>query len=251
MNPVYIVRLDDAHPGQLQKGWDRIERALNELGIKPIVSVIPQNMDKSISHEKGIETAFWDQVRKWQTNGWEIGVHGLHHLLRTGHRSILPISDYSEFSGKTSEDQLSMLTKAVDILRSNGCVAKYFVAPAHGFDEQTLVALSHLNPPLIVSDGFGFRPFIQDGIKFIPQQLWRGRRFAFGIWTICLHPSTMTEADFAHFIQFARCNLASFSTPLHSLNYKEQTSLDRFWRLIHTVVFRIKKRRFYMTTANE
>lgn len=242
MKAIYIVRLDDAHPGQFQSRWDQIERILDDLGILPIVAIIPQNMDKDIDYGKGCEAAFWDHARKWQSKGWGIAVHGLHHLLRKGHYSILPISDYSEFSGKPIDIQFSMLTKAVEILRSNGCSANYFVAPAHGFDEQTLAALRHLHPPLIVSDGFGFRPYNQGGIKFVPQQLWRGRWLPFGVWTICLHPSSMTEADFARFAQFAHRNSAKFSTQLHALKFKEQTFIDQFFCFLHESIFRVKKR---------
>lgn len=171
MKSIYIVRLDDAHPGQLNENWSQVEQLLDELNIKPIVAIIPQNQDMAIDHGEGCEAAFWEKARNWQSKGWGIAVHGLHHLLEKGHRSILPTAVYSEFSGKPFEEQLSMLVKAVGILSSRGCVPEYFVAPAHGFDEQTLAALKHLDPPLIVADGLGFRPFIKDGVKFIPQQL--------------------------------------------------------------------------------
>lgn len=251
MKPIYIVRLDDAHPGQLNDRWDQIQQILEELSIKPIVAIIPENQDSTIDYGEVCETDFWEKARQWRSKGWGIAVHGLHHLLRPGHRSILPISAYSEFSGKSYDEQLSMLTKAVDILRSQGCAPEYFIAPAHGFDEQTLAALKRLNPPLIVSDGFGFRPYIKDDIKFIPQQLWRERWFPFGVWTICLHPSTMTQADIARFTAFARRNLASFLTPHHSLTFNEQTTLDQFWGLMYEAIFHMRKRLTYRTNADE
>ncbi len=251
MRPIYIVRLDDAHPGQFSQRWDQIEHILDELNIKPIVAIIPENQDESIDYGGGCETAFWEKARQWRSKGWGIAVHGLHHLLRTGYYSVLPISDHSEFSGKPYDEQLSMLTKAVDILRSKGCTPEYFVAPAHGFDDQTLAALKRLDPPLIVSDSFGFRPYIKDDLKFLPQQLWRGRWFPFGVWTICLHPSTMTKADIARFTVFARRNLASFLTQHHRLNFQEQTTLDQFWSWTYEAIFRMKKRLTCRTAATE
>lgn len=251
MKPTYIVRLDDAHPGQFNPRWEQIEQILDELSIKPIVAVIPENRDKAIEYGDGSETDFWERARQWRSKGWGIAAHGLHHLLRTGHRSVLPISIHSEFSGKSYDEQLWMLTRAVDILKSKGCAPEYFVAPAHGFDEKTLAALKHLNPPLIVSDSFGFRPFIKDDIKFIPQQLWRGRWFPCGVWTICLHPSSMTQADIERFMIFARRNIASFLTPPHALTFKEQTALDQFWSSLYEIIFRIKKRMAYRTAAGE
>jgi predicted deacetylase len=241
MKPVYIVRLDDAHPRQFNQSWDQIEHILDELNIKPIVAIIPENQDSTIDYVDICNTNFWEKARKWRSKGWGIAVHGLHHLLRTGHHSILPISAYSEFSGKSYEEQLSMLTKAVNILRSQGCDPEYFVAPAHGFDEQTLAALRHLNPSLIVSDSFGFRAFIKDDIKFIPQQLWQGRWFPFGVWTICLHPSLMTQTDIDRFRAFARHNLANFMTPHHSLTFNKHTLLDQCWGLMYEAIFRMKR----------
>ena len=249
MKSTYIVRLDDAHPGQSAHGWDQMQQILEELNIKPIVAIIPDNQDSAIDYGGACETDFWEKARQWRSMGWGIAVHGLHHLLRTGHRSILPISAHSEFSGKSLDKQLSMLTKAVDILRSQECTPEYFVAPAHGFDEQTLAALKLLTPPLIVSDGFGFRPYVKDGIKFIPQQLWRGRWFPFGVWTICLHPSAMTQDDIARFSVFARRNLANFLTPHNSLTFNKQTKLDKFLGLMHEGIFCIKKYLTYQTNA--
>lgn len=242
MKSRYIVRLDDAHPGQFKAHWDRLEKLLDELGVKPIVSIIPQNKDEALNFEVGSEDEFWAHARQWQAKGWGIAVHGLHHLLRTGYRSMVPISDYSEFSGKSFDEQLSMVTTALHILNNNGCFAKYFVAPAHGFDEQTISALMRLDPPLIVSDGFGFRPCIQNHIKFIPQQLWRGMWLPFGVWTICLHPSTMSEADFIRFAQFARRNRQKFLTSPQLLEFREKTALDKLFCLIHAAIFFIKRR---------
>lgn len=251
MRPIYLVRLDDAHPGQLNQRWDQIQQILEELNIKPIVAIIPENQDKTIDYGESCQKDFWEKARQWRSKGWGIAVHGLHHLLRTGYRSILPISVHSEFSGKSYDEQLSMLIRAVDILRNQGCEPEYFVAPAHGFDEQTLAAIKRLKPSLIVSDGFGFRPYVKDDIKFIPQQIWRGRWFPFGVWTICLHPSTMTQAEIERFTEFARRNHAKFLTPHHSLIFNEQTMLDQFWEFMYEAIFNMKKRLIYSAKADE
>ena len=41
----FIIRLDDACPTMDKKKWDKIEKILNELNIKPLVAIIPNNKD--------------------------------------------------------------------------------------------------------------------------------------------------------------------------------------------------------------
>ena len=49
----YIIRLDDASHFSNFKKWNKIERILDKYNIKPIVAVIPENMDNSISYSNG------------------------------------------------------------------------------------------------------------------------------------------------------------------------------------------------------
>ena len=193
----YLIRLDGPHERQHPSRWEAIEALLDKHGVKPIVAVIPDNRDQSIWHVTEPNLNFWQKVRAWQAKGWTIGVHGLHHELRhVAGASLLPVSPLAEFTGFPEEVQLAMLATAVGIFEKNAVTAEVFVAPAHGFDLQTLAALRRLPRPLSLSGGFGFRPFIRWGLAILPQQLWRGRAFPFGTWTICLHPSNMLEKDF-------------------------------------------------------
>ena len=42
---MYLIRLDDASDHMNTERWDRIERMLDENGVRPLVGVIPVNRD--------------------------------------------------------------------------------------------------------------------------------------------------------------------------------------------------------------
>lgn len=192
----YVIRLDDAHERHHAARWNAVERLLDEHQIRPIVAVIPDNRDQTILYSRVADIGFWDRVRAWQEKGWTIGVHGLHHDLRPiAHGSLLPMSAHSEFTGLSEARQSEMILTALKVFGRHGIVPKVFVAPAHGFDANTLAVLRRLRQSLILSDGFGIRPFVRRQLAVLPQQLWRGRALPFGTWTICLHPSNMDDKD--------------------------------------------------------
>jgi hypothetical protein len=198
----YIIRLDDAHHRCDRAKWQRIESLLNKYGVKPLVAVIPDNRDLQISFSSQPDPDFWSVVRRWRAMGWSIAVHGLHHILAPAVAPVLPFAKHSEFCGKALSVQVEMLKESIRLFDAEGCTPGYFVAPAHGYDKNTMQALRKLSKELIVSDGFSFRPVQMDGVKYIPQQLWRPRAMLFGLWTICLHPCTMTEGEFAAMAEF-------------------------------------------------
>lgn len=75
----FLVRLDDACPTMFQDNWDRIEEILDRYSIKPIVGVIPDCKDRSVGFDNPIDESFWNKVKMWDSKGWEIALHGLHH----------------------------------------------------------------------------------------------------------------------------------------------------------------------------
>lgn len=242
MMPSFIIRLDDAHPEQHQEKWDKLEEVLDREGVKPIVAIIPKNEDDEIKHGQRLESEFWEKAKKWQVKGWGIAIHGLNHKLISGKESILPISEYSEFSGKSVEVQLAMLNEANDVFLEHGLRAKYFIAPAHGYDDNTLLALKRTEAELIISDSFGFRPYKKDGIRYLPQQLWRGRKgLFFGTWTICLHPSNMTESDIDAIELFIKNNIIGFTSLPNNFVYKKYSFQDRLFQAIYTLVYKFTK----------
>ena len=190
----FIIRLDDACDTMETSKWKIIERILDQHSIKPVVGVIPNNCDPELFYEKK-NKLFWDIIRNWQDKGWTIAMHGYQHLFHAVNRkkSIFPFYDRSEFSGLSLKEQRQKIRKSMRIFRNNSVEPLLWIAPAHSFDLSTLRALSHEAPFRIVSDGIAFKPYFFHGFNFIPQQLWDLRKKKFGVWTVCLHPSMMSD----------------------------------------------------------
>lgn len=192
----YIIRLDDACDTQNNEKWDAVERILDRLSIKPIVAVIPCNQDPSLLHGAKDEN-FWMRVKRWERKGWAIALHGYRHLYHEVSKDdlVLPFHARSEFAGLDLDMQSKLLAKAYAEFSNHGVYPDVWIAPSHAFDTNTMKALKCATPIRIVSDGIAFHPFTEDDLIFIPQQLWWPKHRLFGIWTICLHPDTMTESD--------------------------------------------------------
>lgn len=200
----YLIRLDDACPTMDVKKWNKIEDILDKFGIRPMVGIIPANADKDqlINLE---DTQFWNKVHGWISKQWTIALHGFDHVCisNSGLNGMNPIWKRSEFSGVPLEYQKEKIRKGVAVLRSHGINPKYFFAPSHTFDENTLIALKEESDIRIISDTIANKPYKIGDFTFIPQigghcfepKLW-------GQWTFCLHPSTMQDADFAAVEQF-------------------------------------------------
>ena len=48
----YLIRLDDACPTTAWKKWEPFEELFDTTGVKPLVSVIPDNQDKKLFLEE-------------------------------------------------------------------------------------------------------------------------------------------------------------------------------------------------------
>jgi predicted deacetylase len=192
----FLIRLDDACPQMHVENWARIEKLLDSFDIKPIVAVIPCNQNLALMYSSP-NPGFWQLVRSWEAKGWDIALHGFDHVYVTTEPGLVPYNQKSEFAGLPYAMQAEKILSGWEIFRSNNIVPKIWVAPAHTFDANTLHALSQHTTIRIISDGLGVSPYCDKGFTWLPQQLWRFRSMPFGIWTVCLHPSTMKEADFA------------------------------------------------------
>lgn len=237
----YIIRLDDAHSQHDQEKWDRIESLLDKHQVRPIVAVIPDNKDEGITPKNGQNFDLWEKVRSWEAKGWKIAIHGLNHLLTPSSESILPTSIYSEFSGKSFEEQTAILEKAIDIFKKHGCTPNYFVAPCHGFDSTTLTSIKQASIPLVVSDLFGYRPITKDDIQYIPQQFWHPRSMPFGTWTICLHPSGLSEIEYSQLDLFLSKHRACFDFNLDQIIFVPYSATDYLCELAYLTYFKTRK----------
>lgn len=196
----YIIRLDDACDTQDSEKWNRIEQVLDRHNIKPIVAVIPNNQDLSLNYSVK-DANFWNRVALWQAKGWTIALHGYRHLYHKVDRKrlLIPFHDRSEFAGLEYSTQLHLISKAYVEFVQHDIFPKVWVAPSHAFDINTLAALKAATPIRLVSDGIALNPYPHNEFVFIPQQIWSLKKRQFGIWTICLHPNTMSNADIEDF----------------------------------------------------
>ena len=108
-NSKYIIRLDDACETMDLEKWKKIELILDELNIKPIVAVIPNNKDETMIFGQRIDF-FWDLIKEWQDKGWQIALHGYEHKYHKINRKdqFLPIHPRSEFACLDKKTQASL-----------------------------------------------------------------------------------------------------------------------------------------------
>ena len=233
----YIIRFDDICPTMNWDVWSKIENILLKNKIKPIVAIVPDNIDPKLSITNS-NPIFWDRVIYWKRIGWTIGMHGYRHDLSGNNSGFIGLVNKTEFAGFSYDHQLEKLKNGYDIMCSNGVIPDIFVAPAHTFDTNTLKALKTLNINY-VSDGFSFFPYVdRHDVTWIPQQLWRFRNFRFGIWTICYHHNLWDNKQ-----------LISFETYLNKyinqITSVDEVLLDFFPRKFSFVDFSFSKFFFF------
>ncbi len=178
--------------------WEALEAVIRAAGIKPIVSIVPDNRDPALTVQAA-DSTFWQRVRSWQEAGWAIGLHGHTHVYQTNDPGLLGLNRFSEFSGLPLEAQRSKVKEAVAILAAQGIVPDLWVAPGHSFDSNTLVAVKEAGID-VLNDGFAVLPATDSlGMFWVPQQLWRFRELPLGVWTVCLHHNYWGHRDIETF----------------------------------------------------
>lgn len=190
----YLIRLDDACPTDKIVIWDALESMFDKYNIKPLISVIPQCKDKSISYTHENE-AFWERIRRYQGKGYSIGMHGFNHVFTTKCKGLVPMNAFSEFAGLPLSVQRDKIKKGFHLMISHRVRPNVWVAPGHSFDENTLLALKNETDIEVVSDGIALFPYKKFGFLWIPQQLWSLKPFFLGFATVCLHPNLLVDRD--------------------------------------------------------
>ena len=238
----YLIRFDDICPTMKWSIWDRLEAALREHKIRPIVSVVPDNQDTKLHFEEA-DPHFWDRVREWQSRGWTIGMHGHQHVYTSSLSGITGIKPASEFAGVPEEIQLAKLQAAAAIFREQKVTPGVWVAPGHSFDAVTVGLLPSINIRSI-SDGLFFSPRVDsNGIIWVPQQLWAFRRLPFGLWTVCLHPNRWSDRQLAEFIDELaayKSNVITFAEAVDARKHLEPGRIDGFVPAVFRTVRRFK-----------
>ena len=222
---MYMIRLDDASEYMNIERWDRMERLLDENGIKPLVGVIPENRDPVLTEQFPKDPAFWEKARAWQEKGWRIALHGYEHVYSTSCGGINPVHDHSEFAGHPLEVQRQKIRSGLAILQKHGLRPDVFFAPSHTFDENTLEALRQESDIRIISDTAANDTYCRNGFTFIPQQAGRVRKLPFKLTTICLHPNYATDGEFAEIETFFRAYAGELLDPNSIVLTKRKKSL--------------------------
>jgi predicted deacetylase len=200
MRARYLVRFDDLCPTMNWDIWARIESALIEREIRPLLAVIPDNQDKSLAVAPA-HTCFWKQVRKWQAMGWTIGLHGYQHRFVNQNAGMVGIQRRSEFAGLPPTEQERKLRRAIEIFRSEEIEPQAWIAPAHSFDKNTVVGLAKTGFA-VISDGLALAPHTDEaGMFWVPQQIWQFRWRPFGVWTVCYHHNHWGEMQLHRFLR--------------------------------------------------
>lgn len=242
MSAQYLIRFDDICPTMNWNMWSRIEKVLINLGIAPILAVIPDNHDQKLMIASS-NPGFWESVRRWQANGWSIGLHGHQHLYLNREGGILGFSRKSEFAGLAADRQENKLCKAVDIFVREEVVPELWIAPSHSFDESTITILANLGIRTI-SDGFALAPYIDERrMLWIPQQLWNFRWRPYGVWTVCYHHNLWGEADFIRFcrhIERYRQAITSVRNVKSRYSTRQYRFLDRVYSNVHLSILAAK-----------
>lgn len=209
----FLIRLDDACPFMDTKKWQRMEDILDKYGVKPMVGIIPANADpKTMIVPEN--RAFWDKAKEWQEKGWAIALHGYDHcyISNKGMQGINPMWSRSEFAGVSLEKQKEKIRKGVGILKNHGIDAKYFFAPSHTFDENTLTALFEESDIRVISDTIGRFPYKKEEFWFVPQITGHCVKMPMtGIYTFCFHPNTMNDQSFINLENFLNAYGSQFS----------------------------------------
>lgn len=246
MSAKYIFRLDDATAFSNRDKWSLIENLFDKYNIKPIVAVTPDNQDPDIKYDDE-DIDFWNKVNVWRKKGWSIAMHGYQHLYHDVAKEslIIPFYDRSEFAGLNLEDQKSKINKSLNIFKNNGILPTIWVAPSHSFDNITLKALHESTEIRIVSDGIALFPYFKNNFHFIPQQIWNLQNKKFGIWTVCLHPDTMTDEEFNQLskkLEEEKLSIKIIS--VNDINFdktNKKNFLNSFYGFYFWTIFYIKK----------
>jgi predicted deacetylase len=237
----YLLRIDDLCPTVHAGRWERLRMLIEEFGIRPILAVVPANLDSDLDASMP-DPNFWNRIRVMEDSGATIALHGFAHVCRAHGRSLIPLHALSEFAGVDLDPQRQRISRGLAILRSYGLAPKLFVAPRHGFDRNTLLALREQGVGFI-SDGLARRPFVRFGVTWIPTQLWSPVRRSRGLWTICIHPNTTDDTRFAELRSFlSQCagQFTSFDLIAAEFEPAPLGIPERSYELIATVRLRLR-----------
>ncbi|MCI2048596.1 MAG: DUF2334 domain-containing protein [Lachnospiraceae bacterium] len=198
------IRMDDITPEMDWPSFERFRALADRYGVKPLIGVVPDCRDAKLSVCPPRED-FWELILKLQEQGWIVAMHGCHHLYSTAAGGLFPLNGYSEFAGVPEKTQDELISLGREIFASHGIETDFFMAPAHTFDRSTLKVLK-AHGFYRMTDGFGRRPYVYDGITFYPISFDRAHclKQKEGATTFVVHVNGMDDAGFAGYEEIFR-----------------------------------------------
>ena len=167
-NTGILIRIDDVCENMDWKLMAKLESLFDKYSIKPVLGVIPNNKDDSFLTFPRNDN-FWDQVRNWQSKGWEIVQHGYTHIYD---KLCEKKSDYfnygggSEFFGHSLKVQEERIRNGLEKFKKEKINIRSFFAPNQTYDNNTFLALKNCGIKEVI-DGYGLMPYYENDIKFI------------------------------------------------------------------------------------
>jgi predicted deacetylase len=233
-------RLDDITAGM---GWDnflKVKKIFDENNIKPLIGVVPYCLDEKLNIEPPRED-FWIIIKRLHEEGWIIAQHGFQHLYKTANSGMLKVNKRSEFAGLPLEEQLNKILKGKSILEKQGIFTDIFMAPAHSYDKNTVLALKEAGFKY-VTDGYTSLPYEFCGIKFIPCMHSKPPHAPNGTITVCLHTNSITEKtmdQIKDFIAKHRDKIVDYSALLKAKGVSRVWKIEQRVNIVKFALFRM------------
>ena len=220
-NTGMLIRMDDIAENMNWQLMERCEILFKKYNIKPLLGVIPNNQDKELFNYQKNEK-FWDKIRDWQNQGWEISMHGFSHVYdkNTNKGDYFKYGGKSEFCGHDLEIQKIRIKNGIKKFSEEKIKIRSFFAPNHTYDVNTFKALKEFGIDNII-DGYGLFPYTEKELNFIPQLFYKEIMLPFGIQATQIHLNYWKEKDFNKFEEFINKNhnkIISFENALERIN---------------------------------
>lgn len=142
------------------------------------------------------------------------------------------------------DEQRRKIRDGVAVLKGHGLDVKYFFAPSHTFDENTLTALREESDIRVISDMYTLSPYRKDDFVYIPCQLGHPQKMSIpGTYTICLHPNTMDGGAIERLDSFLRDNINNVIA-FNDIDYDKVGEIrltDRIVRWAYFMMRRLRK----------
>lgn len=237
----YLIRLDDACPYMDKVKWGRMEDILDRYKIKPLVGIIPANIDPATMLEAE-DKDFWSKARGWEEKGWTIALHGFNHVCESSTGGVNPVHKRSEFAGIPYENQAKKIIEGYSLLKDKGFDVEWFFAPSHTFDKNTLKVIKENTPIRYICDMIATKPYVENGLIFVPCQMGKLREMPIsGYWCACYHPNVLKDEEFIALEEFLKNHCDDFLSFNELPTARKKSIKDKLLSFVYYTLRLIKR----------